>query len=64
MLTQKLHHACRIRVDEAVQNFPILRRIVLNLLKGDSTTKIGVADKRLKAGWNVDYLGRLLGLKT
>jgi hypothetical protein len=33
------------------------------LLKSDTSTKLGVATKRLKAGWNVAYLGRLLGLK-
>lgn len=53
---------CRIRIGEAPQNFAVLRRIALNLLKNDKTTKLGVANKRLKAGWNVDYLGKLLGL--
>ncbi|MBC7860164.1 MAG: ISAs1 family transposase [Burkholderiaceae bacterium] len=55
---------CRIRVGEAAQNFAILRRIALNLLKRDKSTKLGIANKRLKAGWNVDYLGKLLGLAT
>jgi predicted transposase YbfD/YdcC len=54
---------CRIRIGEAAQNFAILRRIALNLLKSDTTTKLGIANKRLKAGWNVDYLAMLLGLK-
>lgn len=53
---------CRIRIGEAAQNFAILRRIALNLLKSDKSTKLGVANKRLKAAWNVDYLGKLLGL--
>lgn len=55
---------CRIRIGEAPQNFAVLRRIALNLLKNDKTTKLGVANKRLKAGWNVDYLGKLLGLPS
>ena len=55
---------CRIRIGEAAQNFAILRRIALNLLKSDTTTKLGIANKRLKAGWNVDYLGMLLGLSN
>ena len=54
---------CRIRVGEAAQNFAILRRIALNLLKQDTSTKLGIATKRLKAGWNVAYLAKLLGLK-
>lgn len=45
---------CRIRVGDAAQNFAILRRIALNLLKNEKTTKLGVAGKRLKAGWNSD----------
>jgi predicted transposase YbfD/YdcC len=55
---------CRIRIGEAAQNFAILRRIALILLKNDTTTKLGVANKRLKAGWNVDHLGKLPGLKS
>lgn len=53
---------CRIRVGEAAQNFAILRRIALNLLKKEKTTRIGIAGKRLKAGWNSDYLAKVLGL--
>ena len=53
---------CRIRDGEAAQNFAILRRIAFNLLKKDTSTKLGIANKRLKAGWNVDYFANLLGL--
>lgn len=53
---------CRIRCGEAAQNFAILRRIALNLLKGDTRTKLGIANKRLKAGWDIAYLSRLPGL--
>ena len=52
---------CRIRAGEAAQNFAILRRIALNLLKNEKTTKLGNAGQRLKAGWNADYLAKLLG---
>lgn len=55
---------CRVRIGEAAQNFAVLRRIALNLLKNDKTAKLGVASKRLKAGWNVDYLCKLLGLPS
>jgi predicted transposase YbfD/YdcC len=55
---------CRIRIGDAAQNFAILRRIALNLLKNEKTTKLGIANKRLKAGWNVDYLAKLLGLPS
>ncbi|MDR2388877.1 MAG: hypothetical protein LBD89_03705 [Tannerellaceae bacterium] len=41
-------------------NYSILNRIVLNLLKNDKTTKVGVRGKRLKAGWDNRYLIKLL----
>lgn len=53
---------CRVRCGDAAQNFAILRRIGLNLLKSDTKTKLGIATKRLKAGWDTSYLGKLLGV--
>ena len=52
--------ACRIRKQNGSENFAILRRIALNLLKADKSTKLGVANKRLKAAWDTDYLITLL----
>lgn len=53
---------CRLRCDDVAQNFAILRRIALNLLKGDTQTKLSIVDKRLKAGWDISYLAQLPGL--
>ena len=53
---------CRIRCGDAAQNFSILRRIALNLFKGDTRTRLGIANKRLNAAWDVSYLSRLLDL--
>lgn len=50
----------RNRSGFAAQNYSILNRIALNLLKNDKTTKVGVRGKRLKAGWDNRYLIRLL----
>lgn len=50
----------RIRVGHAAENYSRLSRIALNLLKADKTVKVGVKSKRLKAGWDHDYLLRLL----
>jgi predicted transposase YbfD/YdcC len=53
---------CRARVKNAAQNFAILRRIVINLLRADPTTKVGAKTKRLKAGADDRYRAHILGL--
>ncbi|MDR1557315.1 MAG: ISAs1 family transposase [Tannerellaceae bacterium] len=50
----------RKRSGFAAQNYSILNRIALNLLKNEKTTKVGVRGKRLKAGWDNQYLCKLL----
>jgi predicted transposase YbfD/YdcC len=52
---------CRVRVDNAAQNFAILRRIVMNLLRQDRQAKVGLKIRRLKACMNDRYLAQLLG---
>ena len=51
---------CRIRKDNGPHNFAILRHIALNLIKQEKTCKLGVKNKRLKAGWDDDYRLRVL----
>ena len=50
----------RKRAGHTAENFPLLNRIALNLLKQDKTSKPGGRGKRLAATWNLDYLLRLL----
>lgn len=50
----------RIRKGHSAENFAVMRHIAVNLLKQDKTTKLGVKNKRLKAGWDTDYLVNLL----
>lgn len=50
----------RIRKHHGAENFSRLCRLALNLLKRDTTVKIGIHGKRLKAGWDEPYLLRLL----
>jgi predicted transposase YbfD/YdcC len=54
---------CRIRRGDGAQNFAILRRIALNLVKQERSDKSSVRLKRLRAGWSTDYLQKLLGLR-
>jgi len=46
----------RVRKDHAPENLAILRHIALNLLKQDTSKKVGIKNKRLVAAWNNDYL--------
>lgn len=50
----------RVRVGNAAENLSVLRRMALNMLKSESSAKVGVAAKRKKAGWDEDYLIRVL----
>lgn len=52
----------RKRAGHAAQNFSLINRIALNLLKQDKSSKRGIKGKRLKAGWNHGYLLKLLGI--
>ncbi|EGF25970.1 transposase IS4 family protein [Rhodopirellula baltica WH47] len=51
--------ASRIRTKNATANFTFIRRYVTTLLKQD-TTKRSLKQKRKKAGWNTDFLEKLM----
>lgn len=50
----------RVRQGNADQNLAILRHMALNLLKQEKSAKGGIKAKRLQAGWNEDYLVKVL----
>jgi len=50
----------RRRKDHSQQNFVVLRHMALNLLKQEHTATCGIKARRLKAGWNEDYLRQVL----
>jgi predicted transposase YbfD/YdcC len=56
--------ASRKRKQNAAQNYSVLLKIALNLLKNEKTEKQGVKGKRLKAGWDNQYLLKVLQIKV
>lgn len=54
--------ASRKRAGNSAQNFSMLSKISLNLLKNEKTEKQGVKGKRLRAAWDNQYLLKVLKL--
>ena len=50
----------RLRKDHGPENFALLRRLAASLLKNETTATSGVASKRKEAGWDNDYLFKVL----
>lgn len=50
---------CRVRKDNAPENFAVIRHIALNLVKHEQS-KGSLKGKRKRAGWNNAYLTRVL----
>lgn len=52
----------RMRKGHAAENFSLVRKMALNLIKNEKTSKGGVKAKRMKAGWSERYLLKVLGV--
>jgi predicted transposase YbfD/YdcC len=50
----------RARAGASAANLVVLRHIALNLLKKEQTAKVGIKNKRLKAGWDERYLLKVI----
>ena len=50
----------RLRSGNAAENIAMMNKIALNLLKNEKSVKVGVKNKRLKAGWDNDYMMKVL----
>jgi len=54
--------ASRKRVGNSAQNFSLINKIALNILKNEKTTKQGIKSKRFKAALDNNYLMMVMGL--
>ena len=52
----------RTRKGYSAANLAVTRYIALNLIKAEETAKVGVKTKRLMAGWDNDYLLKIIGV--
>ncbi len=51
---------CRVRKDHAPANLAVVRRIALNLLRQESSRKLGLQGQRRRAGWDEAYLAKVM----
>jgi predicted transposase YbfD/YdcC len=51
---------CRARIDHAPENFALIRQIAHNLIKQESSKNVSVRRKINKAGWDNDFLARIV----
>lgn len=52
--------SCRKRKNHSAENFAIVRHVALNLLKQQKTPKLSIRRQRLMAGWDSDYLEKIV----
>lgn len=50
----------QVRIGNAAQNLALIRRIALNLLKQETSKKVGITCKRKACGWSHQYLLKVL----
>ncbi len=50
----------RLRAENAAENLAVVRHVALNLLRGVKGSKVGIKNRRLEAGWNEDFLMKVL----
>jgi hypothetical protein len=51
---------CRMRDRNAVQNFALLRKIAINLVRRHQASKVSLKGRRLMAAWDNRYMEQVL----
>jgi predicted transposase YbfD/YdcC len=51
---------CRVMQDNAAANLAVIRHIAINLIKQEKSIKAGTRTKRMRAGWDDQYLYKIL----
>ena len=49
-----------VRLGRVDASFSILRRTALSMLKNETTPRVGIKNKRLLAGWDDNYLEKVV----
>ena len=52
--------SCRIRKDHGAENMAVMRHIALNLIRQEKTNPRGVKARQKQAGWDNEYLAKIL----
>jgi predicted transposase YbfD/YdcC len=50
----------RTRAGESAQNLALIRKLALNLLRRETSVPVGIAAKQKRAGWDHNYLLKIL----
>ena len=51
-------------MENVPETFAIFRHMAVNMLKSGKKVKAGIQAKRLKAGWDEDYLRKVLSVSV
>ena len=56
--------ACQVRKDEGPANFACIRRVALTQIKRETSLKVGIKNKRSRAGWDPAYMLKVLEINV